>query len=204
VANISYYQGNYRFYIPLTWHGGGNVDTWFVWPAEKAPMPDNFYPLPARYCVEARAKLANSWEDYSPWWAHWGLIFGANEDMTELYTFRVNANHSFAVTRMHNYLYPGNRQPLDGQEVNVEIHIRPWSEEDLGTLIETAEYNTLKAVIRDDVVQIYVDGVYLNIAPIPNMPRANIGLVGGSWEVTPVDIWFDYFSYDPLCPEAQP
>lgn len=204
VADISYHAGNYRFYIPLTWHGGGAVDSWFVWPAEKAPMPADFYPLPARYCVEARAKIANSWDDYNPWWAHWGLVFGADADMTELYTFQVNANHSFAVLQLHNYFYPGNVQPLDGEEVNVEIPLLPWSKDDLGALIETAEYNTLKAVVISNTVKIYVDGVYLGLAPIPDMPRANVGLVGGSWEATPVELWFDYFTYDPLCPEAQP
>ena len=30
-----------------------------------------------------------------------------------------------------------------------------------------------------------------------------IGLIGGSYEVTPVDLWFDYFRYDATCPEAQ-
>ncbi|MBN2006632.1 MAG: hypothetical protein JXA21_24985 [Anaerolineae bacterium] len=203
VADISYHLGNYRFYVPLTWHGGGDVDTWFVWPAEKAPMPAWAYPLADRYCVEAQGKFANSWEDYSPWWAHWGLVFGANAEMTELYTFQVNANHNYAVLHYHNYLYPGNIQPLDGQEVNVENRIVPWGDKDLGNLIETAKYNTLKAVVRGNTVDIYVDDQKLETASIPNMPRANVGLIGGSFEVTPVELWFEYFKYDPLCPEAQ-
>lgn len=209
VATMSYLSGNYRIYVPVTWQGGaGDVDTWFVWPAQAAPLPEHIRPLPARYCVEARAKIANAWADYQPWWAHWGIIFGANEAMTEVYTFQINANHNYGAVRYHNYQYPGNRQPLDGTQVNVEIPIIPWCKDQQGypcdlTLIPTGAYNTVKVAVRVNWVDVYVNGVKLAGGNIPGMPRDKIGLIGGSYEVTPVDVWFDYFRYDATCPEAQ-
>ena len=152
--------------------------------------------------------IANSSGDYDPWWAHWGIVFGANAEMTEIYTFQINANHNYGALRYHNYTYPGNRQPLDGEEVNVEIPIVPWCEGEDGhpcdlPLIPTGGYNTVKVAVKGNVVDLYVNGVKLDFGDIIGMPRARIGLIGGSYEVTPVDLRFDYFRFDATCPEAQ-
>lgn len=207
VANLSYTGGTYAIDVPLSWHGGGDVDTWFVWPAQAAPLPWSA-PMPDRYCIEVRGKIANAWENYQPWWAHWGIIFGANADMTELYTFQVNANHNYSAFRIHNYTYPGNKQPLDGEEVNVEIPIVPWCIDAYGDpcdlpLIPTEAYNTLKVAVKGNVVDLYVNDVKLDFGDVIGMPRAKIGLIGGSWEVTPVQLRLDYFRYDADCPEVQ-
>ncbi|MDF1515340.1 MAG: hypothetical protein P1S60_16140, partial [Anaerolineae bacterium] len=55
---LDYLNGNYQMYIPLTVHGGGDVDTWFVRTVEYAPMPGEIYPLPENYCVETTAYIA--------------------------------------------------------------------------------------------------------------------------------------------------
>jgi len=207
VAYISYIPGHYRYWIPLSWHGGiGDVDTWFVWPAERAPMPDSYYPLPERYCVEARGKFANARRDYDPWWAHWGIVFGANADMTDLYTFEINANHNYGAQRFYNYVYPGDVQRE--QPINIATNIIPWCKtaEDYPCdfpFISTMDYNVVKAAVRGNVVDVYVNGHWMARGNIPNMPRHNVGLFGGTWEYTPVELWFDYFRYDPFCPEAQ-
>ncbi len=199
VAYMTYVNGNYRFYIPLTWHGGGQVDTWFVWPVQAAPLPDDFYPLPERYCVEARGRFS-SYEgvDYQPWWAHWGIVFGADEDLSELYTFQVNANHDMAVLRYENYTYPGNRQPMDGSKVNVESALVAWSG-DMKDLIPTHRYNTLKVVVRGELADVYINGRHMDSVSIRRMPRERVGLTGGSWEVTPVQVDVDYFRYTAAC-----
>ncbi|HOU14237.1 MAG TPA: hypothetical protein PKZ84_14100 [Anaerolineae bacterium] len=203
VATMSYFQQNYRIEIPLTWHGGGDVDTWFVWPVMAAPLPESYYPLPKRYCIEARGVFAN-WldQDYQPYWAHWGILFGSNEQMTELYTFQVNANHDYAVLHHHNYIYPGNRQPLSGEDINVETAIVPWST-DIPYLIPTHAYNTLKVVVDGESVDVYVNNHWLRHAVIQNLPQERIGLIGGSWEVTPIDMQIDYFRYEPDCGPVQ-
>jgi hypothetical protein len=199
VAYFSYTDSNYRFYVPLTWHGGGSVDTWFVWPVQTAPLPAAHYPLPDSYCVEARGRFS-SFEgvDYQPWWAHWGIVFGADEDLSEVYTLQVNANHDMAVLQYHNYTYPGNRQPLGGEEINVEIPWVSWSG-DMKDLISTHGYNTLKVAVRGQLVYVYVNGRLMNIVRISGMPRAHVGLIGGSWEVTPVQLDISDFRYDPFC-----
>ena len=205
VAEMSYYNNNYRFEIPLTWQGPatGNVDTWFVWPAEAAPLPAAYYPLSEHYCVEARGVFANMLdEDYQPYWAHWGIVFSANATMTELFSFQVNANHDYAVLHHHNYIYPGNRQPLTGEEENVEIPIINWST-DIPYLIPTHNYNILKVVVNGHYIDIYVNGHHLRGVDAGPIPAERIGLIAGDWEMTPVDVQIDYFKYDPNCPEAQ-
>ena len=200
VARMSYDQGNYHIYVPLTWHGGGEVDTWFVWPAEVAPLPDEYYPLPENYCIEARGIFANSKGDNSPYWAHWGIVFGASDDLSELYTYQVNANQNFAALRFHNYEYPGNRQPLSGKEINVEIPIVGWAA-DSEARLTSDEYNTLRIVVKGDTIHLIANGHQVTTAYVPNIPRDRIGVIGGSWEVTPVDIAIDYFKYEPNCTE---
>jgi len=203
VAEMSYNQGNYRIYVPMDWRGGGSVDTWFVWPVELAPTAGMSGPLPSHYCVEARAIFANSWAEDQPYWAHWGVVFGSNAERSEVFTFQINANQDFSMFRLHNYTYPGNRQ-IEDEQVNVEIPIVPWGDRNLTWLISTAKYNKIKVAVRGVFADVYInDYQVVQSANIGEMPRDRIGVVGGSWEVTPVDLRIDYFHYDPLCPEVQ-
>ncbi len=207
VAYLSYDQGHYRNYIPLTRHGGGDVDTWFVWPAQFAPLPNSYTPLPDRFCIEVRGMFANSQGNYDPWWAHWGIIFGADEPGKHLFTFQINANGRWALLEYINYIYPGNRQPIDGTPENIEqclLEDGCWNVE-MGDVIWMGPvYNTLKVVVRNEWLSLYVNGRHLQNIAIHGVPRDRIGVIGGSIEVTPVEIWWDDFRYDPFCPEAQP
>jgi hypothetical protein len=196
VAYMDYEDGHHTTYIPLTAHGGGDVDTWFVWPAHAAPLPAHLRPIPDNYCIEVRGILANSQGNYDPWWAHWGIVFGANESFTNLYTFQINANRRWAVIRYPTYVYPGDRT------TDNETKIREWGQQDLPEILGGPKYNTLKVVVQGSSADYYVNGVRLGGGHIGNFPRAKIGLIAGDWEVTPVDIWIDYFHYDPDCPEA--
>lgn len=201
VAYLSYHQGHYRNYIPLTWQGGGNVDTWFVWPAEEAPMSSNYFPLPENYSIEIRGKIANAWEDYQPWAAHWGIVFGANENMTDLFTFQINMNSRWAVLRYPTYVYPGNVQE-EGKEENKEVVIVHWEDNlQSSAILRMDSYNTLKVIVTGNVATFYVNGHLLGSVDIAQeigeaIVRHNIGVIGGSFEVTPVDIWIDYFHYE--------
>ena len=211
VAQLSYINNNYRMMVPMDWRGpGGDALTWFVWPAEIAPLPSGASPLPDSYCVETRARIANSWENYQPWWAHWGVVFGANatesgDALTEIYTFQINAHLKIGMLRYHNYVYPGNIQPIDGSQVNVEIPLvrwsgsanPAWSERGFGS--GTANYSVLKVWVHGTRAEFYINGGWIASADIGDMPRAGVGLIGGSAEVTPVEVDFDYFRYDPTC-----
>jgi len=199
VAYLNYLNGTYQFYIPLTWHGGGTVDTWFVWPVQTAPLPDVYYPLPSHYCIEASGLFANFMDqDSQPWWSHWGIVFGATENLSEVFTAQVNANHETAILRLHNYTYPGNRQPLSGEDLNVEIRYAGWAGDPND--IPTHSYNHLKVVVDHYHVDFYVNGEHVSSTELPFLPKERIGLIGGDWEVTPTDIRVDYFRYDPYCP----
>lgn len=206
VAYLSYSSfegGKYRFYVPLTWHGWeGTVDTWFVWPVQTAPLPPEYYPLPQNFCIETRGAFVNyADQEMQPYSAHWGIVFGADQNLSEVYTAQVNANQDYAMLRYHNYVYPGNRQPLDGSEVNVEIPIQSWTGVDNWHILGTHSWNKLRVVVRGDSISYYVNDHFVGSGSIAGMPRGRIGLIGGSWEVTPVDILIDYFKYEPNCTE---
>ncbi len=211
VAHLGYVPGHYRITVPMDWRGGSNVFTWFVWPAEIAPLPAAAVPLPDSYCVEARARFANSWDEEQPYMARWGVVFGANatqsgDDLTEIYTFQINANHKLGMLRYHNYIYPGDRQPIDGREENVEIALYrwpntpnpAWSPTYFGNP-STSDYNTLKVWVHGTKADFYVNGARITSADIGDMPRIGVGVTGGSNEITPVEVDFDYFRYDPTC-----
>jgi hypothetical protein len=95
-------------------------------------------------------------------------------------------------------VYPGNRQPFDMSDVNVEIPLKHWTGVP-NEILGTHSWNTLRVVVRGDDVRYYINGRAAGGANIPRMPRERIGLIGGSWEVTPVDILIDYFRYEPDC-----
>ena len=204
VAAMHYVPGeNYQIYILPTVNGaGGNTYTWFTHPVEFAPLPEAMYPLPQNYCVEARAIFYGSENRNEPWWSHWGLVFGANAAKTEVFTFQINANSAYAVLHYHNYIYPGDRQPFDGTEENVEIKIIDWGPQNHDVWPST-QYNTLKAVVRGAQIDIYINGIHFDTTFAHNMPRDRVGLIGAVWETTPTDVRYDYFRYDPSCPEVQ-
>ncbi|MGC9394693.1 MAG: hypothetical protein ACP5J4_07540 [Anaerolineae bacterium] len=208
VANLNYVDGHYQIYVPR--HRGsyppGEVDTFWVWPAVEAPLPPEAYPLPDRYCIEARAAIVNA----PVWVARWGIVFGANEEFNELYAFNINDNRNRAVINYHKYLFPGNINwrhcvYLGDCETNKKIFLLPWYDDGYmhPAIHSGPDYNTLKVVVRGSSVDSYANGVLLDSRSISFFPRQHIGLMGGSWEATPVDLRIDYFRYDPDCAEAQ-
>jgi hypothetical protein len=200
VGIVSYKENNYSIYVPLTWHGGvGTVDTWFVNIAEYAPFGKDIAPLPDNYCLELRAKFANSTKEYDPWWAYWGIIFGGNEEKTDFYSFKVNANHDFAVLEHKNYQYPGNREGQPAEGVNIETQLSKWGNHDLGDQLSSTKYNTLRVKAQGTTYQFYINGQEVVSLEIPNVQKERIGVIGGPWEYTPVEIWFDYLEYDANC-----
>lgn len=202
VAQLSYENNQYTFSIPLTRHGGGLVDTWFINIAEYAPFNQQITPLPETFCLEAKAKFANSTKEYDPWWAYWGILFGGNEEKTEFYSFKVNANHDFAVLQNVNYVYPGNRSGLPEEDSNIERQITQWGEHDLGAeRLSSMRYNVIKVKVQNTNYKFFINNEKVVDIEIEDVPRDRIGIIGGSWEYTPVEIWFDYFLYDADCTE---
>jgi hypothetical protein len=209
VAEMSYVNGTYEIYVPMDYRGGGDADTWFVWPAEMAPLPGG--ELPDAYCIETRARETSTSAANQPWWSHWGIVFGADGDSrvdgrpTEVYTFQINSHGNLGIVGFHDYIYPGNRGTNpSGPNYEWPIYRWPgndetryWSEDQYGSGLHN--YNTLRVGVDGVQARFYVNGQHVATASIPDMPRDKIGLIGGDFEVTPTEIQFDYFLYDPNC-----
>lgn len=211
VSYINYRDNHYRFYIPFTRHAGGDVDTWWVWPAVSAPLPDVMRPIPENYCIEARARFVSHTGSGIIWWAHWGIVFGANEGFNNFYTFQINDNRNRALLHFPSYVYPGNnniryRSVYNDNWTNIELRLIDWRPDgyQFDNIHTNPSYNTIKVVVRNGRVDFYVNGVWMERYNFgPGLPRAKIGLIAGNWEVTPQELLVDYFRYDPACSEAQ-
>jgi hypothetical protein len=211
VAEMLYRNGTYQIQVPLTWHGGGGVvDSWKVWPAEVAPLPASSYPIPDSYCIEVTGRIPKTWALnpgdplIAPHLAHWGIVFGANESLSEIYTFQVNSQGNLGIIGFHDYRYPGNRNPLVPGNIEWPIYRWPdyeiygnWSDAQHGGPPDV--FKTLRVHVRGGRADFIVNGELLATANIDGMPRDRIGLIGGSYEITPVVIEFDSFRYDPTC-----
>lgn len=211
VSYINYQDGHYRFYIPLTRHAGGDVDTWWVWPAVSAPLPEAMKPIPDNYCIEARARFVSHTGSGIIWWAHWGIVFGGNEPFTDLYTFQINDNRNRSVIHYPYYAYPGNnniryRTVYQDYQTNVEHRLIDWENDgyQFYNINSNPAYNVIKVVVHGGRVDCYVNDVWMVRYDFgPGLPHDKIGLIAGNWEVTPQELLVDYFRYDPACSEAQ-
>lgn len=211
VSYINYQDGHYRFYIPFTRHAGGDVDTWWVWPAVSAPLPEAMKPIPDNYCIEARARFVSHTGSGVIWWAHWGIVFAGNEGFDNIYTFQINDNRNRSVIQYPYYAYPGNnniryRTVYQDYQTNVEHRLIDWENDgyQFYNINSNPAYNVIKVVVRDGRVDGYVNGVWMVRYDFgPGLPHDKIGLIAGNWEVTPQELLVDYFRYDPACSEAQ-
>ena len=211
VSYIDILDDHYRFYIPLTRHAGGDVDTWWVWPAVSAPLPDVMQPIPENYCIEARARFVSHTGSGIIWWAHWGIVFAANDSFRNLHTFQINDNRNRAVVQYPYYEYPGNNniryRTLDpGDQTNLELRLVDWENDgyQFYNIASNPAYNTIKVVVHDGRVDCYVNGVWMIRYDFGSgLTHDKIGLIAGNWEVTPQELLIDYFRYDPGCTEAQ-
>jgi hypothetical protein len=188
VGQVSYHSGHYRIYVHPDCRVGGWTNTYFVGPAVPAPMEMS---ASDHYVVEARGIFANATaeEPYQPWWAYWGIVFAANDNFTELYTFQINNNRHFSVSHFTPYQWPG------GGDENYIIDLTG----EVPAIKNGPNYNTLKVVVDGCWATFYVNGAFLDsvcISGLAGFPE--VGLRGGAVEVTPVDLRIDYFSYRPL------
>ncbi len=169
-------------------------------------------PLPQNYCIEARARFVNHVGSGTIWWAHWGIVFGADQSFTNIYSFQINDNRNRAIIHYPSYVYPGNNNirystVLKDNWTNIEFRPIDWDNDgyQFYNIYSNPAYNTIKVVVRGGWVDGYVNGVWMvryNFGT--GLPHNKIGLTAGNWEITPQELLVDYFRYDPFCPEAQP
>jgi hypothetical protein len=137
--------------------------------------------------------IANSPSDapYQPWWAHWGIVFGANDSFTDLYAFRINLQKNFSLSRFNPYHWPGDRI--------VGYYTQPNWIGEIPEINNGPHWNTLRAEVRGSKVTYIVNGRVLGTKQIVGLDDivARIGVMGGPVEVSPVDLRIDYFLYVP-------
>ena len=189
---LGYINGWYQIYVPLDFRGGGSVDTWFDQPAVLAPVQP---PSGSSYCVTVDTYFAST----PGWWESHSLIFAASADMRTLYRLETNVNGDWAVSKYTNYTMPyggihaGDTSIIDWHEEHGE-HVRM----DQGL-------NHLKVIVIGTTATFYINGRALDFATgLNDLPHLNrVGVIGGSYEVTPVDSRFDNFMWSTdinMCP----
>jgi hypothetical protein len=182
-----YEEGQYRIMIDP-----GGPDIWFHQPDALAP----YQVTTDKYCVEVRSILAKNqapyvgW-DFYPWWANGGLVFGANDANTNIYALCVAVGADsmgwFAVNNP-DYKYPklGCNAPGDEE--------RPGE----GAGLAYGKWHTFHVGVDGDYIKVWVDGNYkgrFKMGGLSAMTR--VGLIGGDYEMTPVDFRFDDFRVTP-------
>lgn len=180
--------GYYRISIDA-----GGPQIWFHQPNALAP----YRPPTDKYCVETLVQIRkmqppynkSDW-DYYPFWGNGGLVFGANEANTNIYALclTVGARESLGWFIVNNpeYTYPykgcnylpGVKYGEDG------LNIRQW--------------HRFQASVDGDYVTVYINGINKGTYHMPGLrATTRVGLIGGDYEITPADYWFDWFRVIP-------
>lgn len=189
--NLYYNAGRYHVYIPLDCrHEGVHGDTRHIYPVVHAPSvlrPNT------PTCIEARG----SFEVFENHVSSWGLVFASNQNASTHYTLWVNDQGDWGVRKVTGYGFPGPNHPFLYEErteySNPAAGHRPPAR-------PAFELNTLEARVDGDRVELYINGQHVFFLEQPDISDLRyVGMYGGSWETTPVQIGFDYFSVDEGC-----
>lgn len=169
-----YVSGHYRFYIDP-----GGPGAWFYQPDALAP----YQPPSNKYCVETSLKF-----ERRAYWANMGLIFGANEANTDLYALCMSyasEQVSWFIVRSANYEFP--KKACFGPKI---------AEGTQGTSVNG--WNRLQVSVDGNQINVYVGGIHVAHKTMSGLSSTTrVGLAGGVYEVTPVDIRADYFKVIP-------
>jgi hypothetical protein len=185
---LRYDNGQYRIMIDP-----GGPPIWFHQPDALAP----YRPQSDKYCVETRVRIVKgkdpyqSW-NYYPYWANGGLIFGADEDNTNIYglCLSVGAGDTLGWFIVNNpvYDYPfkgcNHVDGVKGGEAAGALAIREWHRFQVG--------------VDGNRATVYIDGVYKGSWKMGGLSATTrVGLIGGDYEMNPVDLRFDDFMVTP-------
>jgi uncharacterized repeat protein (TIGR01451 family) len=170
-----YKSGHYRFYIDQ----GGPL-AWFYQPNALAP----YTPPTNKYCVETRLRFETQGR-----WANMGLIFGANSSNTKLYSlcasYAGGGKVDWYIVLQDDYDFPRKACFGDYKKTILQgTNVGDWVE--------------VKVGVHGDNVKAYVNGVRRynqGMSGLRNMTK--VGLSGGTYEVTPIDVRADYFKVTP-------
>ena len=186
---LRYDNGQYRIMIDA---GGPYI--WFHQPDALAP----YRPPTDKYCVETRVRLVKGADPYEAWggnaypyWANGGLIFGINEANTNLYALCTSVgDNQMGWFVAHNPVY---KYPLKG----CNYLDNPGIGQDAGAL-NISQWHTFKVGVDGNSFTIYIDGQNKGTYHLSGLSSTTrVGLIGGDYEITPVDYRFDDFRVTP-------
>jgi hypothetical protein len=173
---------------------GGNGEYYFKIDSGPAPVvwfwqPDALAPYTLRtdvYCVETEARFQSH-----GWWANAGLIFGAEQGNANLYMLclGVGANQlGWHVTHNPNYTFPRDGCAyVDGIVASGGSEGTDWD-----------GWNKLQVSVNGNWIRVFVGGLDMGTYNMPGLrDTTRVGLVGGDYEVSGVDMRFDYFRVTP-------
>ena len=186
---LRYDNGQYRIMIDA---GGPYI--WFHQPDALAP----YRPPTDKYCVETRVRLVKGADPYGPWsgnaypyWANGGLVFGANEANTNIYALCTSVgNNAMGWFVAHNPVY---KYPLKG----CNYLDNPGIGQDAGAL-DVSKWHRFQVSVDGNYITIHIDGVNKGTYHLSGLSgTTRVGLIGGDYEITPVDYRFDDFRVIP-------
>lgn len=187
---LRYEYGHYRIMVDP-----GGPPIWFYQPDALAP----YRPPTDKYCVETRVRFmkdqppydSSTW-DYYPFWANAGLVFGVDEANHNLYAMclSVGADGKLGWFVVNNPVYSYPKKGCN--YVNGVV-----GGEDAGSLAMEA-WHRFQVSVDGNSVTVYIDGVRKGSWTMYGLSdTTRVGLIGGDYEVTPVDVRFDNFRVVP-------
>jgi len=185
---LRYEDSQYRIMIDP-----GGPAIWFHHPDALAP----YRPPSDTYCVETMMKLEKNrspyegW-DFYPYWANGGLVFGANEANTNIYALCVSVGGG---DKMGWFIM--NNPEYDFPHVGCAYQEGSAGGEDAGALV-IGSWHLIQIGVNGDRAKVYIDGEYKGRWTMDGLGgTTRVGLIGGDYEVTPVDFRFDNFKVIP-------
>ncbi len=189
--SLFYEDGRYHVNIPLDCRAGGrHGDTRHIYPVVSPP---NVERPTTKACVQVQAVF----EEWDPWWSFYGLVFAASEDKSTVYSLEVNNLGDWAVLKRTGYDFPGPNHPWENEtrhELIKYIGGQRWP------AVPAFEPNTLRAEVNGNDVKLFINGRLVHQFSDPEISAlTQVGIIGGSWEITPTQIGYNYFYLDEGC-----
>ena len=188
----------WRKYLPTTGSGQyrllidqGGPYAWFYQPFAPAP----YVPSSNKYCIETKLKFQEG-----NMWANMGVVIGAHETKTQIYAFCMSRNNEdglgWFLMRKDDYQFPTDeakyRRGCSGPTFKIEGFAPSGQAIRTGTSRE--DWNRVRLGIDGDKVKVYLGDYYKGEATLDGLHNTTyIGVIGGDYELTPIDIRYDYF-----------
>jgi uncharacterized repeat protein (TIGR01451 family) len=193
-----YKSGQYRLKV----EEGGPL-AWFWHPAAWAP----YKPNTDKYCIETYVKFSEG-----NVWANMGVIMGSSDDdrdKMELYAFCLGRDDDFGLgwflMYKDNYKFPSDNAKLRGgcsQPTGDKIEGFAKAGGGVRDGTNKEGWNRVRLGVDGDKVKVYIGNHYKGEAGITGDEKdvlsglhnmKYVGVIGGDYELTPIDIRYEYF-----------